>query len=328
MKPPPPLRFLALVVGGWICIRAAILVPGWWGEVAPIPRRVAAATAPAAVAPRAIGAAPAPASDATFARRLDEPRHARPASALPPRVFAPSRQAASPEVALLPAAPAEPDRAGLFARPPPISTAARRWSGAAWLLVRDDRGAPALAPGGTLGGSQAGARLLFRLGGGLALTGRFYLPLRRSAGAEAAAGLDWRPSERLPLRLLAERRQALGREGRSAFALTLYGGGGADLPRGLRLEAYGQAGIVGTRSRDLFADGAVRVSARLGPVEIGGGAWGAAQPGAARLDAGPQLSYRLPARSAALRLLADWRLRVAGDAAPGSGPALTLAADF
>ena len=25
-----PLRFLMLVVGGWICVRAAVLAPGWW----------------------------------------------------------------------------------------------------------------------------------------------------------------------------------------------------------------------------------------------------------------------------------------------------------
>ena len=64
----------------------------------------------------------------------------------------------------------------------------------------------------------------------------------------------------------------------------------------------------------------MRVALPVGPVEIGGGAWGAAQPGAARLDAGPQSSYRLPVRRANLRLAADWRFRVAGDAAPGSGP--------
>jgi hypothetical protein len=33
-------------------------------------------------------------------------------------------------------------------------------------------------------------------------------------------------------------------------------------------------------------------------------------------------------RGASLRIEADWRFRVAGSAAPGSGPALTLAVDF
>jgi methenyltetrahydromethanopterin cyclohydrolase len=33
-------------------------------------------------------------------------------------------------------------------------------------------------------------------------------------------------------------------------------------------------------------------------------------------------------RGAAIRIEAGWRFRVAGAAAPGSGPALTLATDF
>lgn len=195
-------------------------------------------------------------------------------------------------------------------------------------MLRGEPRGTALAPGGTLGGSQAGARVLYRLGGGLALSGRLYAPLGRTRGSEAAAGLDWRPSARLPIHLLAERRQAIGSDGRSAFAVTLYGGGDRDLAHGLRIDAYGQAGVVGARARDPFVDGSVRVFRSLGPVEIGGGAWGAAQPGVSRLDAGPSASWRLPLRGANLRLQADWRFRMAGDAAPGSGLALILAADF
>ena len=112
------------------------------------------------------------------------------------------------------------------------------------------------------------------------------------------------------------------------FSITAYGGASRALPGGLRLDAYAQAGIVGLKERDAFVDAAVRLSAPVGPIELGGGAWGAAQPGASRLDAGPSLSYRLPVAGTHLRLQADWRLRVTGDAAPGPGPALTLAADF
>lgn len=214
----------------------------------------------------------------------------------------------------------------------PLSRAANRWSGSVWLLARREPGAPALAAGGTLGGSQAGARILYRVNRDparpLALAGRLYVPLHRGAGAEVAAGIDWQPAARVPVHLLAERREALGDEGRSAFALTLYGGIGRPLPHGMRVDAYGQAGVVGVRARDLFVDGSVRVTAPVGPVEIGAAAWGAAQPGAARLDAGPQLSVRVHAGPAILRVSADWRFRIAGDAVPDSGPALTLAADF
>ena len=75
------------------------------------------------------------------------------------------------------AAIGEPGRAALG--PPAAMPGPRRWAASAWLLVRPDGGGAALAPGGTLGGSQAGARLLRRLGGGFALSGRLYSPLRR-----------------------------------------------------------------------------------------------------------------------------------------------------
>ncbi len=323
----PPLRFLALVVGGWVCIRAAMLAPGWWKPAEPAGRP------PGAPTPTAIAAPPplAPAA-AMHARRPPIPRppplvrerqRARPAfaAALPAMHFAlkPGRALPGPPSAgLVPAGPPSP------ARP----AGAGRWSGSAWLLLRRDRGVAALAPGGTLGGSQAGARILYRYRRNVALSGRLYAPLQRLSGAEAAFGLDWQPSSAAAIHVLAERRQALGDEGRSAFALTLYGGGSRRLPGGLSAEGYAQAGIVGLDRRDPFVDVALRIGAPLGPVEVGGSAWGAAQPGAARLDAGPHVAVRLPVAGASLRLQADWRFRVAGDAMPGSGPALTLAADF
>ena len=203
-----------------------------------------------------------------------------------------------------------------------------RWSGSAWLLARGDLGQPSLAPAGTLGGSQAGGRLMYRLDRHWSLSARAYLPLRRPAGAEIAAGVDWRPFGSIPISLLAERRQAIGNEGRSAFSLTAYGGFSTAVRRDFRIEGYGQAGIVGLRSRDLFVDGSLRAVALLGRIEVGAGAWGAAQPGASRVDMGPSLSYRLPVRRTNLRIQADWRFRVAGEASPASGPALVLAADF
>lgn len=155
------------------------------------------------------------------------------------------------------------------------------------------------------------------------------MPARRPGGAEAALGVEWQPSARLPVRLLAERRQALGADGRSAFALIAHGGiSDAKAPGGLRLDGYGQAGIVGAASRDRFADGALRLSLPLGRVKVGAGLWGAAQPGVSRLDAGPQAALRLPLGDGNVAVAIDWRLRIAGDARPGSGPSLTLSTDF
>jgi hypothetical protein len=62
-------------------------------------------------------------------------------------------------------------------------------------------------------------------------------------------------------------------------------------------------------------------------LSVGGGAWGAVQPGVSRIDIGPRASLRLPGLQGA-RLVADWRFRIHGNAAPASGPSLTLAADF
>lgn len=328
---PPPLRFLAAVVGGWALLRGAMLAPDWWIETgqaaAPPP------TGPAGSAAAAPTQAVSPAAPAVRSRRLlptttTERRSSSevaqvdvtPPSSMPAALLAASAKPLllNPSFPPLPPLPSLPaDRAGQS-----------RWSGSAWLLLREERGREALAPGGTLGGSQAGLRLLYRLDPQLQLSGRLYAPLRRTQGAEAAAGLDWRPLRNVPLHLLAERRQALGSEGRSAFGLTVYGGHGGRLAGRLRYDAYAQAGVVGLRSRDLFADGAARLWAPAGRFEVGGALWGAGQPGAARLDAGPQVSGRLPTGRADLRLTADWRFRLAGDAEPGSGPALTLGADF
>lgn len=220
-------------------------------------------------------------------------------------------------------------------QPPMAPPAAIRWSASAWAFVRRGE-ARSLAAGGMLGGSQVGTRMSYRINGDparpLALSARLYAPARRPAGAEAAFGVEWKPVAALPLRLLAERRQALGSEGRSAFSLTAFGGvSDFKLAGPVRLDVYAQAGIVGARSRDLFADGSARLGIPLDgarAVTLGAGLWGAAQPGASRLDAGPSLSLRVPVQGRNLRLSADWRMKLAGDASPGSGPALTIGTDF
>lgn len=343
MSGSPPLRFLAVVLGGWAALRIALIAPPWpapaadaapvvaaQGFARPLPRperkagavkseRVAPAVLPISTAstkppPRASGRRPG----STGTARLPAP---------PPALTVKRAMVAARAFRPFPASPGTP-----AATPVPAPTPARRWSLSAWSFVRRG-GSTALASGGLLGGSQAGARLTYRLNGDparpLALSFRLSAALRRAPAAEAAVGLDWQPDRRLPVRLLAERRQALSRGGRSAFAVTVHGGVG-DAPLGpFRLDAYGQAGLVGARSRDPFADGSLRLSLRLGDrVRIGGGAWAAAQPGASRVDLGPQAALRLPVAGRPLTVAADWRVRIAGNARPGPGPTLTLATDF
>ncbi|HEX8309144.1 MAG TPA: hypothetical protein VF645_12085 [Allosphingosinicella sp.] len=331
------------MLGGWAALRAALIAPPWPTQPAdaaqaverspgrPPPRLASAPQVPGstlapvrtratyAVAIRLPPAPPPPPLGARPAAR--EPLQASAPRDLPPR----SVPAGSAIATVLPAIASPPANA-------PVQQPRGRWSLSAWAFVREGDPAP-LAAGGLLGGSQAGARLAYRLnrdsGRPLALSLRLSAPLRRTEGAEAALGIDWKPARRLPVHVLAERRQALGREGRSAFGITVYGGVGDARLGPLRADGYAQAGIVGARSRDPFADGSLRLSLPLGErARLGAGVWGAAQPGLARLDLGPQAALRLPVAGRSVTVAADWRVRVAGNARPGSGPTLTLATDF
>lgn len=197
------------------------------------------------------------------------------------------------------------------------------------------RGEAAAAGNGVLGGSQTGARLLYRINANaanpLSVSGRIASPLRRE-GTEAALGVEWQPVAGVPVRVLAERRQRVNGEGRSAFALLAHGGVSAlPVAAGFRLDAYAQGGVVGARSRDLFADAGATLTRPLGDdrgLAIGAGAWGGVQPGVARLDVGPRVTTTLGALGPNMRVSLDWRFRVAGDAAPASGPSLTIGTDF
>lgn len=165
--------------------------------------------------------------------------------------------------------------------------------------------------------------------------GRIVSSGRIGDGAEAAAGIALRPLPRAPVQVMVERRKRLlGQGGRSAFAALVAGGvSDAPLPARFALDAYGAAGVVGARRRDLFVEGAAVArrpvaTARGIEVEAGAGLWGSAQTGLNRLDVGPSVSARLPLGTISPRLSVDWRQRVAGEATPGSGIAVTLAADF
>ncbi len=267
-----PLRFVALTLALWIGGRVVMVAP--WRRTQP---EATGAEAPAAPMKRRLAIAEAarssrfpysslviPVEGSSERSRRAGIHGRRPLSA--PAVSYPwtpafagvtAEDAARPAQTIASARETDPSPAAPAAAPtlPPIS----RWSGSGWLLVRGD-GRSGFAPGGQLGGSQTGVRIAWLIddAGRLALAGRVSRPLRQP-GLEAAAAIDWRPLARLPLRLIAERRVALERNARDAFAVYAVGGVDAVAVHGLRLDAYGQAGMVGLRSRDLFADGAVRV---------------------------------------------------------------------
>ena len=153
---------------------------------------------------------------------------------------------------------------------------------------------------------------------------------------EAAAGLSLRPLPDVPVTAAVELRatdRAGGGEIRpAAFVVT-------EIPpvkfgNGLKADAYAQAGYVGGDDATAFVDGQLKVDARLAgddkfELRAGAGTWGGAQKGASRLDVGPTANVRVQVgESASAQVGVDWRFRVAGDAAPASGPAVTISAGF
>ena len=151
-----------------------------------------------------------------------------------------------------------------------------------------------------------------------------------------ALGLSARPLARIPIVAAVEGRvvdQAGDRRVQPAvMAVTELPA--LALPGALQAALYAQGGYVGGRYATPFADGQLRVDRSVlthgrAEARLGAGAWGGIQEGASRLDAGPGLTLSAPISSKVFgRLAVDWRFRVAGDAEPGSGPAMTVAAGF
>jgi len=201
-----------------------------------------------------------------------------------------------------------------------------------WALLRGQQGMPmgpsSLASGGQLGGSQAGARLTYNFSRQLAASFRTSSDVGRRGG-EVAGGVRIQPIGGVPLWFTAERRQRIGSvgPGRNAFALFAEAGlYQRPMPWDFDLDAYLQAGVVGLKSRDAFVDGGMTFTRPLyRQFSAGVGVWGGAQPGVYRVDAGPRVTMKVRNN---LRVHFDWRQQLAGNAAPGSGPAVTLAGDF
>ncbi len=206
----------------------------------------------------------------------------------------------------------------------------RRWSASAYSIVRAG-GSPDAAITPVLGGGQTGGGIAYTLD---PLAARpLAVTLRGSIAhddggrtAFAAVGVQWRP---LPgITVAAERLIGLGPAARDEWTARVAVGSDRRFRR-LRLTSYAEGGIIGTA-------GYVAGQTRIGPeVHAGGvavvpgiGGWASLQRdhGATvdRLDLGPGIAARAGPLAAAF----DYRIRVAGNAAPGSGPVLTLSAAF
>ena len=241
----------------------------------------------------------------------------------------PSFAGGETKLAMAAPVPANIDRAPpSFASPQP-PRGLDRLQLSSWAMMREQPGTQSLATGGTLGGSQAGARLLWHYNPHLAASLRASAPINSQRGGEAALGVRYQPMRSIPVALTLERRQTFGGQGvgQNAFAAFAEGGlYGRPLPWGTSLDGYFQAGLVDFNNPDWFVDGQAAVSRPVWRnLSAGAGVWGGAQPGLHRLDAGPRLSLRM---GKGVRMHLDYRFKLLGNAQPGSGGVVTLAGDF
>lgn len=217
----------------------------------------------------------------------------------------------------------------------------KRWSLDGWSLWREGSGRSSISQGRlpSYGASQAGAVLRYRLDPDHPhdpqAYARVYRALVDQGESELAVGASVRPVAALPIRTHAEIRVTefvQSTEVRpAAFVTTEFAP--VKLPVALRAESYGQAGYVGGENSTAFADGQLHILRDvhhfdLGKVSVGAGAWGGAQEGATRVDVGPSVRLDVKVGEAPARLSLDYRERVAGNAEPPSGVAITLSTSF
>ena len=217
----------------------------------------------------------------------------------------------------------------------------RRWHADAWLLLRDDA-SPRLANGAapaSYGSSQVGAVLAYRLAPNARRDPAAYVRASRALAdngdAEVAIGVRGRVISQLPVNAHAEVRAVRGNTGSELRPAAFLSGGIDDmpLPLGLSASGYAQAGAVGGSHATAFADGAARIDSTLlstptARLDAGLGAWGGVQRDVARVDVGPTAGLKLELGKASARLAADWRWRIAGNAEPSNGAAITLSTGF
>jgi len=339
-----PVITLAAVLIVWVSVRAATWDMGG-PSIANLPSLIAA-PARVAHAPDAKGA-----DNAVGGGRAPSPGTAYPLPRHPAAGRFSNRDAGSAQgqmswsASASGAAPPAPAHSA----PPPVpyispepTPRSRRWSADAWMMLRDGgASSPVTGPArATYGASQLGAVLRYRLAVDSGYRPTAYLrgtaALIRTNDREVAAGLSARPIPSVPLTVAAELRggeiNSTTRVRPAIMAVSELMP--QKLPLGLVGEAYAQAGYVGGTGATAFVDGQLRVDravARTGRAELrfGVGAWGGAQKDASRLDLGPAANLGVSVSDAVFaRVMVDWRFRVAGNAVPESGPALTLSAGF
>lgn len=354
-----------LIAAGWAPTAGQALQPGAAGATGETVVRVVTQTVPAPVAGWTLPLAPAPgpAVPGLAAPGLAAPGPASPAAG--PAATAPERTAHAVATAgyaalkvgdrrqaaalLEEAARMAPNADGAAQWKADAQQLSKRWTVAGYVLSRSGSGGgDALAASPVLGGGQAGAAVGYLFNP--------YAPVRVSAfgrvsaaaaanggldseTTEAALGLRVQPWRKVPLAFDVERRFALGAFSRDAWAARVSGGSAGETRlagRRLKMDGYGEAGVIGFTGDPALYGGAQMWAGtpvvQLGQVAIDGGAgmWGAAQRDygttVSRFDLGP--SARFQVQPWPFKAQVDYRVRAAGNAAPGSGPVITLSGEF
>lgn len=348
MARPPwksqPVMAAQMVCLGWIVMRLAVAAP--WSDADaqpenPVPK--------AAVPVRPVSVVPFHPSEAytTTAPKQARPNLPNAALALPkatpPSTHADSELSDRPVAAVMVAhksastpasatSPAmQPARIPLETLPS-LALQPRELHFSSWALIRQGH-SRADAPG-LLGGAQVGARLVVPLKrDSLSVSAGVSAPLHARQGQEAKLGFSITPIREQSLEIIAERRFGLTSRTPSRFVIMAVGGfDSMRVSKGWQAKGYAQAGVAGMRKRMTFADGQITVTrptdkAARSAIKAGFGLWASAQPNLARLDIGPVLETRLEAKHP-VTLSLQWRHRIAGKAAPSSGPALVIGTGF
>lgn len=215
----------------------------------------------------------------------------------------------------------------------PLST--KRLSGDIWLFSRSD-GRPSSAP--LLGGGQAGGRMKYLASSQtspvrLSASARIARPLR-GQGFEVSPGLSIAAGQDIPIEMIIERRIRPEKGVKDQWGLLIASGiSPKQIRPGLSVEGYAQAGVVGTRKPIPFAQVGLGLHQSIHEgkglqAKVGAGLWADAQGNVARIDIGPEVVAIAKIGKQSLRLSAQWRVKTAGNAKPGSGPALSMATSF
>ncbi len=263
-------------------------------------------------------------------------------TALQPEDAAPSFFSADTPARISPAAflPIEPDVISAIPTPRPSAEAPPPFEVYAYSFWRHGSSPTGMLGNGQYGGSQSAviaAIPILRFTGNpglsrLSLNGRASVAHGSVRERELAAGVRWRPVARIPVQVIAERRFREDRP--DAFAALVAGGqSGVKLPLGFRFDGYGQAGFVSGQGGGPFADVAAQAHRSIAQSQrasfaIGAGIWGGGQANVMRIDVGPNIRANVTSGSALFQFDASWRWRVAGQAQPGHGPAVTLSTSF